>query len=156
MKYILFISICVIVALLGCTSTNHKTKEGKAISKTLFHEDDKEGESFSNFIEKFHTDSIFQLQRINHEVKGYNSNDEELDDNDSIMHYLWNKSDLIYYLHMIDGAIHDTKYDCTLSSDGDSIFSETISLPQSSCFYTLDFSKIDNKWVLMNLVVNEL
>lgn len=160
MRLLLPVVICGIIILNGCSNTGCKAKGEIAIEQSQSEKMDTASEDFSEFIERFHHDTIFQQQRITDVVTGFNSDDYEIDpesddteEDDTSYVYIWNKRDLIRYLHYTNYAIYDSTYERKISINNDSItMSESLEEPESSCFLTLTFSKNNGKWFLTGFV----
>lgn len=145
----------VIVLLACCTSS---TKEKKT---THNHQNIKsnqlQSESFPIFVNRFHSDSVFQVQRIAHEVGGYNSDEDDTHEVDSnITHYLWDKANLAYYLQLANRASTDSAYRISYEKESENCISEKIYIPDSGCFYILTFSKKKGQWYMSEFINHQL
>lgn len=153
-----FILFFLLLLLGGCVNSNNTNcNNGKqsfcqSLDTTAFNVED-----FSEFIKKFHSDTLFQQHRLSKVVTGYNSDDDTLfENNDSIMNYSWTAQELIIYLKWINEDKIKSEYETTITIVSDSVITEKIYIPQSSCFYDLKFSTIEEKWFLTDLIVNTL
>lgn len=162
MKKLVFVLIIIISAFLSC-SINRTSNQKKIISNTVLVNNTilEYDEDFSEFILRFHSDTLFQSQRIIHDIVGYDSNKEDFsEDTDTIdcmtMIRLWDDLDLKGYLDFSNQAINDTIYTIEYDTSKKLSAIENIYIPASSCFYVLEFKKNDGKWFLYRLDVHEL
>lgn len=71
-------------------------------------------EGFIDFLKKFHTDTVFQQQRLNGIIRGYNGENDSLHyyylDDIYILknNYTWDRQTVAPYLRRIDGLVADT------------------------------------------------
>lgn len=144
----------------GCTNFN-RTNCNKGSQSYCQSSDSiaSEIEIFSDFIEKFHSDTLFQQHRLSETVTGYNSDNDtflENDGNDYVIDYPWDVQELLIYLQWINEDKTKSEYKTSIISVSDSIIIEKIYIPQSSNFYDLKFSILKGKWFLINLIVNNM
>lgn len=78
------------------------------------------------------------------------------DDSDSAMEYTWTTLNLKVYLQWINEDKGKPEYETTIIKNTDSSVTEKIFIPQSSSFYELKFSLTEGKWMLNELIVNQL
>ena len=89
-------TIFVIVILLFISSCNEKKQvETNLLHKTEVKKEKFISENFDSFFKKFSTDSAFRLSRVNFPLKGFNSDETNVNSKDKP--YLWNKEDWLFY-----------------------------------------------------------
>lgn len=156
--------ICTIAVFSACCYFSKKDStatesERKGLSRNYGKLQKKQlNEDFNSFISKFHLDTLFQAQRIEREVIGYNSDAEDLsvaNGADSLMNYSWKKNDLVYYLLFTNKAVKDSVYTVLYEIESETNATEKIFIPQSSSFYILSFTKRNGLWYLSEFIVNE-
>lgn len=109
-------------------------------------------EDFNEFIERFHSDTVFQQQRVVDEVTGFFPN-EYIEDvliaSDTIIHSsIWDKQELHLKLKGINYDREQPEFETLITVKSDSVITEDVYIPATSFYYFLEFSLIENKWVL--------
>lgn len=114
-------------------------------------------EDFYDFIERFHSDTLFQRQRIANVVIGFNSDAmlEDLETGvgvgpeiDTIRDYVWGKDELLHILQGINTDRDDPAFIKEISELSDSLGREYIYIDHSGYSRDLVFSKQHGKWIL--------
>lgn len=136
----IFIGILFIISIISCKS-NIQPANGTSV------------ENFEKFHNKFYYDSIFQLSRIMFPLPGADSdviygdekvenqeNDVFLVDNNKLY---WKKKGWKY----IKAPVKNNEFVITLEKE-DSIMREQIRSKETELVITLEFSLVDNKWML--------
>lgn len=123
-----YIVICTLLAVVFSTSC--KNQSAKSI-----------GESFENFYSRFHSDSIFQLERIRFPLPGINTDEMAMDDT-------------IYYWEVENWEMHhDMNLDTTdfivEKNISDSLAIEKIYQENSGFMIERTFKKLDGRWYLV-------
>lgn len=154
MKKLIYVLIIIISAFLSCSI--NRSNIALENNTTLKYD-----EEFSEFILKFHSDTLFQSQRVMHDVVGYDSNKEDFSEDTDTIDCMtpisrWDDLDLKWYLDFSNQTINDTIYTVEYDTSKRLSAIENIYIPASSCFYILEFKKIGGKWFLSRLDVHEL
>ena len=102
-------------------------------------------EEYETFIEKFYTDSLFQLSRIKFPLEGFNSDEynffeEEVDDSK----YFWKKKNWI----MLKSIDKNSKIKFKITKN-DSIIKEENYIPDSGFIIEKRFKRTKGKWYLI-------
>lgn len=114
-------------------------------------------EDFAEFVERFHADSVFQGKRLAERVTGYDSDEEDTGDvSEDDRNYCWENRNLAVYLQWINKDRKTDEYKTEFVWKTETKVEEYIFIPESSSFYSLTFSLVDGKWMLTELVVNQL
>lgn len=120
-------------------------------------------EDFIKFIKIFHTDTVFQKQRVAEVVHGYNSDEDpflyfhdQTDDENSSDDYIWDKSKIASYLRMSDYLVADTasEYKRYIVIRSDTVIDEEFAIPGSGTYSVYTFKKKDGKWFFTDLSYN--
>ncbi len=123
MKYILFVILC--LSILSCTDNSSIPMDPRG------------REDFNVFHNKFYTDSLFQLQRIEFPMLGLSPNGEE--------QFIWTLENWQYLKPVIaDGRDIDRQV-----VDMDNVMQERM-LIQGKFMIQLMYALVDNKWYLTN------
>ena len=128
-----------------------------SLLKMALNTENNQPEDFSQFIEKFHSDTIFQEQRL---AKSLVLFDSKI--NVQVPHggykydayYSWEDKDVITTLHRIDIDRLKPRCHTKIMHISDTVICENISDPDNNRLYFLEFSKQENKWLLTQLLVN--
>ena len=144
-KTLLFVFVSMIVS---CSANNNKESElvleSSAENKRLI-----EGEDFTAFIDRFHSDSIFAVSRISESVTGINTEAEKYDSiaDKYSYDYVWPleeiKDDLSWFQEMRE----DAEYKCDKTVK-DNCAVERIYMPDTCIRVLLRFRLKDGKWYL--------
>ena len=119
--------------------------------------ENKQPEDFLQFIDKFHSDTIFQEQRLAKSLVLYDSkiNVQVPHDGDKYdAYYSWEDKDVITMLHRINIDRLKPRCQTKIMHISDTVICENISDPDNNRLYFLEFSKQKNKWLLTQLLVN--
>ena len=142
---LLFVCIC-----FACTNSKPNADNTDIItSQSLV-----DGEPFSEFIEKFHSDSLFAMTRIAEKTEGFNSDLVEFDSlKDDFVggECFWTKEEMrtdwsyVSYIRQLKDE-YKVKYEMR----NDSAF-ECVYIPESDCFIDLIFKLKNKEWHLVDL-----
>ena len=119
--------------------------------------EDIQPEDFSQFIARFHSDTLFQQQRLSDSLVLFDSNIEvqvPSSDDKYDASYYWTKNDVIINLLEINNNKQNPQYRTELMCISDSIICENIFVTESNRVYLLEFSRVGRKWFLTQLLVN--
>ena len=139
--------------------TNNKQNADNAGNDTINSEALIGAEPFSEFIEKFHKDSLFAMTRISEKTEGFDSDLVEFDSlKDDFVggECFWTKDEMrtdwsnINYLRTLKDE-YNVKYEVKADTASEYIFA-----PQSDCFIYLYFALKSKKWHLVGLNHNNL
>ena len=152
MKYKTFYCLSFLACLCFSCTNNQNVSQNKADDLNSGIAEEKE--SFSTFIEKFHTDSIFALSRIKGEIKGTNTDDYTRDsiDNSDETEYLgnteriWNKDELKDELYVFNTLRKDKKKYTTKFINKDDCVEEILYIPETGFSLHILFQLNGNKW----------
>lgn len=123
----------------------------------MHNNEDIQSEDFSQFIERFHSDSLFQQQRLSESLVLFDSKIEVQvppggDKYDAS--YSWTQNDVIINLLEINNNKQNPQYRTELMCISDSVICENIFVSESNRVYLLEFSRVGRKWFLTQLLVN--
>lgn len=119
--------------------------------------EDIQPEDFSQFIARFHSDTLFQQQRLSDSLVLFDSNIEvqvPSGDDKYDASYYWTQNDVIINLLEINNNKQNPQYRTELMCISDSVICENIFVPESNRVYLLEFSRVGCKWFLTQLLVN--
>lgn len=168
MKHLLVVILCSFAVMVCCTTKNADTVSGvekadqdsltkQVVTDTVYLVESND-EDFIKFIKIFHTDSVFQKQRVAEVIHGYNSDDDTtlyLDGEYIISSedYTWDKSEIAAYLRMSDYLVADTasEYKRSIVIRSDTVIDEEFAIPGSGTYIEYTFKKKDGKWVFTKL-----
>lgn len=128
-----------------------------SLLKMALNTENNQPEDFSQFIEKFHSDTIFQEQRLAKSLVLFDSkiNVQVPHGGDKYdAYYSWEDKDIITVLHRIDIDRLKPRCHTKIMHISDTVICENISDPDNNRLYFLEFSKQENKWLLTQLLVN--
>lgn len=128
-----------------------------SLLKMALNTENNQPEDFSQFIEKFHSDTIFQEQRLAKSLVLFDSkiNVRVPHGGDKYnAYYSWEDKDVITMLHRIDIDRLKPKCHTKIMHISDTVICENISDLDNNRLYFLEFSKQENKWLLTQLLVN--
>ena len=150
MRYILYFFFgCLAVAFIGC---NHGNKpQAASVHKAV--EQDTAAEDFHTFITRFHQHRFFHASRVLHKVIGFNSDDYDIENDDTTLVYRWRRADLPFYLDAMNEALNNPQYERSTEMN-DTIAKELLGIPNSDCLFNAIFRRIKGKWYLSELIVN--
>lgn len=171
MKQLLIVILCSAVALVCCTTkhadaVSDQEKESEdavradGIHDTVTAIDNQVNEDFNSFIDRFHSDTIFQIQRIYKVVHGYNSDEDTTLYSDSYEDrhissddYTWDRQNLNLYIRGLYVLATDTAsgYEHAIHIKSDTVVDEQIFIPGSGTNFVLTFEIIDGEWFLTKL-----
>jgi hypothetical protein len=144
-KTLLFVFVGMIVS---CYSNSNKESE-QILESSAVNEQLMEGEEFSTFIDRFHSDSVFAVSRISESVTGINTEAEKYDSiaDKYSYDYVWPleeiKDDLSWFQEMRE----DDEYKCDKTVK-DNCAEERIYMPDTCIRVLLRFRLKDGKWYL--------
>lgn len=168
MRHLLIVILCSFAALVCCTTKKADTesKSGNAdldsltkqvVTDTVYLVESND-EDFIKFIKIFHTDTIFQKQRVADVIHGYNSDDDTTlySDEEIIISdedYTWDNRRIQGFLRGADKKITDTASECRRSIiiKSDSVIEEMFAIPGSGTFIIYTFEKKDGIWFFTEL-----
>jgi hypothetical protein len=137
MKYYFSFGLMLILAL----SCNNIKKENQKIESLI-----NKNESFNDFFNRFSTDSVFRISRVKFPLKGFNS--DETDVNSKDKPYLWSKEDWAFYAEEdFNPKSEDVKKTDTIKTDTSVIY--RIYKEDSGYDIQYKFEESKNKWFLV-------
>lgn len=148
----------IFILLSGCGYGSTESSNNNLIQPDeMNNNEDIQPEDFSQFIARFHSDTLFQQQRLSESLVLFDSNiDVQLpyggDKYDAS--YSWTQNDVIINLLEINKIKQNPEYHTELMYISDSAICENIFVPESNRVYLLEFSRLENKWLLTQLLVN--
>lgn len=159
---ILFAILIGIIIIFAYSIIQANNSKGKIPNKETSLEmalntDNNQSEDFSQFIDKFHSDTIFQEQRLAKSLVLFDSkiNVQVPHGGDKYdAYYSWEDKDVITMLHRIDIDRLKPRCHTKIMHISDTVVCENISDPDNNRLYFLEFSKQENKWLLTQLLVN--
>lgn len=132
-----------------CLACTNKSVKPKGISNAGTND----VESFSEFIEKFHSDSVFAMSRINEETQGTDTDEYTRDSvsSDSVVYLdnterIWSKEEMGKYLNYFNQLRRDEKKYSTSFVKKDSCIEEILCIPGSGFSMNIYFQLSENKW----------
>lgn len=163
-KYVARILFAVIIGIIiifaySIIQANHSKgiipNKETSLLKMALNTENNQPDDFSQFIEKFHSDTIFQEQRLAKSLVLFDSKIKVQvphggDKYDA--YYSWEDKDVITMLHRIDRL--KPRCHTKIMHISDTVVCENISDPDNNRLYFLEFSKQENKWLLTQLLVN--
>lgn len=119
--------------------------------------EDIQPEDFSQFIVRFHSDTLFQRRRLSESLVLFDSNIEVQvpsggDKYDAT--YSWTQNDVNVNLLEVNKNKQNPEYHTELMRISDSVICENIFVSESNRAYLLEFSRVGRKWFLTQLLVN--
>lgn len=165
-KYVARIFFAVIICIIiifaySIIQANHSKgiipNKETSLLKMALNTENNQPEDFSQFIEKFHSDTIFQEQRLAKSLVLFDSkiNVQVPHGGDKYdAYYSWEDKDIITVLHRIDIDRLKPRCHTKIMHISDTVICENISDPDNNRLYFLEFSKQENKWLLTQLLVN--
>lgn len=154
----LVIFIFLFILSTGCGHGTADSGNNNLIQQDEMHNnEDIQPEDFSQFIERFHSDSLFQQQRLSESLVLFDSKIEVQvppggDKYDAF--YSWTQNDVIVNLLEVNKNKQNLEYHTELMFISDSVICENIFIPKSNRTYLLEFSRVERKWLLNQLIVN--
>ena len=138
MKYYFSFGLMLILVL----SCNNIKKENQKTENLI----DKK-ESFNDFFNRFSTDSVFRISRVKFPLKGFNSDETDVDFKDKT--YLWNKEDWLFYAEedFSSSKSEDIKKTDTIKTNASVIY--RIYKEDSGYDIQYKFKESKNKWFLV-------
>lgn len=149
---LIFVCLC-----FACT--NNKQNADNAGNDTINSEALIGAEPFSEFIEKFHKDSLFAMSRVAEKTEGFDSDLVEFDSlKDDFVggECFWTKDEMrtdwsnINYLRTLKDE-YKVKYEVKADTA-----SECVYVPESDCFINIYFALKSKNWHLIGLYHNNL
>ena len=158
--FTILIGIIIIFAYSIIHANNSKSiipNKETSLLKMALNTENNQPEDFSQFIEKFHSDTIFQEQRLAKSLVLFDSKinvqvphgGDKYDAN-----YSWENNDVITILHRIDIDRLKPRCQIKIMHISDTVICEKISDSDNNRLYFLEFSKHGDKWALTQLLVN--
>ena len=144
---------------LSFACTNNKQNADNAGNDTINSEALIGAEPFSEFIEKFHKDSLFAMSRVAEKTEGFDSDLVEFDSlRDDFVggECFWTKDEMrtdwsnINYLRTLKDE-YKVKYEVKVDTA-----SECVYVPESDCLINIYFALKSKKWHLIGLYHNNL
>lgn len=146
------------ILLTGCGHGSADRSNNKLIQQDeMNNNEDIQPEDFSQFIARFHFDTLFQRQRLSESLVLFDSNIEVQvppggDKYDAS--YSWTQNDAIINLLGINKNKQNPEYHTELMCISDSVICENIFVSESNRVYLLEFSRVGREWFLTQLLVN--
>ncbi len=146
------------ILLTGCGHGSADRSNNKLIQQDeMNNNEDIQPEDFSQFIARFHSDTLFQRQRLSESLVLFDSNIEVQvppggDKYDAS--YSWTQNDAIINLLGINKNKQNPEYHTELMCISDSVICENIFVSESNRVYLLEFSRVGREWFLTQLLVN--
>lgn len=119
--------------------------------------EDIQPEDFSQFIERFHSDTLFQRRRLSESLVLFDSNIEvqaPSDDDKYDASFYWTQNDVNVNLLEVNKNKQKPEYHTELMCISDSVICENIFVSESNRVYLLEFSRVGREWFLTQLLVN--
>lgn len=151
-------ALFVFILLSGCSYDSTDSSNNNLIQQDeMNNNEDIQSEDFSQFIAKFHSDTLFQQQRLSESLVLFDSNKEVQvpsggDKYDAS--YSWAQNDVIINLLEINNNKQNPQYRTELMCISDSVICENIFVPENNRVYLLEFSRMEREWFLTQLLVN--
>ena len=149
---LIIVTLC-LGLFLSCGLSLHDKKAVSNSSRSSL-----QGEGFSAFVERFHTDSLFRISRYCDVITGGNTDDSvyySIMVSDSVVDYtyIWDKKEANDYVADFISMIDDPEYVHSYKMIGDSVVEESCNIPESSCLFWLCYKKdgVDKKWRLSEI-----
>lgn len=151
-------TLFVFILLSGCGYGSSDSCNNNLIQQDeMNNNEDIQPEDFSQFIARFHSDTLFQRQRLSDSLVLFDPNigvQVPPDGDKYDVSYSWTQNDVIINLLEINNNKQNPKYRTELMCISDSVICENIFVPESNRVYLLEFSKVERKWFLTQLIVN--
>lgn len=119
--------------------------------------EDIQPEDFSQFIERFHSDTLFQRRRLSESLVLFDSNIEVQAPSDGDKYdasFYWTQNDVNVNLLEVNKNKQKPEYHTELMCISDSVICENIFVSESNRVYLLEFSRVGREWFLTQLLVN--
>ena len=119
--------------------------------------EDIQPEDFSQFIERFHFDTLFQRRRLSESLVLFDSNIEVQAPSDGDKYdasFYWTQNDVNVNLLEVNKNKQKPEYHTELMCISDSVICENIFVSESNRVYLLEFSRVGREWFLTQLLVN--
>lgn len=151
-------ALFVFILLSGCGYGSTDRSNNNLIRQDeMNNNEDIQPEDFSQFIARFHSDTLFQRQRLSESLVLFDSNIEVQvppggDKYDAS--YSWTQNDVIINLLGINKNKQNPEYHTELMCISDSVICENIFVPENNRVYLLEFSRMGREWFLTQLLVN--
>ena len=151
-------ALFVFILLSGCSYDSTDSSNNNLIQQDeMNNNEDIQPEDFSQFIERFHSDTLFQRRRLSESLVLFDSNIEVQvpsggDKYDAT--YSWTQNDVNVNLLEVNKNKQNPEYHTELMCISDSVICENIFVSESNRAYLLEFSRVGRKWFLTQLLVN--
>lgn len=146
------------ILLSGCSyGTTDRSNNNLIQQDEMNNNEDIQFDDFSQFIARFHSDTLFQQQRLSESLVLFDSNIEvqvPSDGNKYDASYSWTQNDVIANLLEINENKQNPEYRTELMCISDSVICENIFVPENNRVYLLEFSRMGREWFLTQLLVN--
>lgn len=137
--------------------TNNKQNADNAGNDTINSEALIGAEPFSEFIEKFHKDSLFAMTRVEEKTEGFNSDLIVYDSIEGYVggEYTWSKNEMRDELYLCKILRKDKNYKVDFEVKADSAL-EHIYIPETGSVTYIKFKLKSKKWYLVEYESNNL
>ena len=132
-----FILSLALFALFSCKNLNQKSSENTRENTT-------ENADFTDFYEKFHSDSLFQVEHIAWPLNGMRA--VEIDSQSVMQKYTWQPEE--WTMHRL-AILNNGDYEQELTWMDNDFVSERVRLKNSSFGLERHFSRFNNSWELV-------
>ncbi len=143
-RALICVFLCSVLCFVGCVNRSGNNTDNTNDSVVCA-----QVESFGEFVDRFHNDSLFAMSRLCDSIGGINTDTHVYDSiaDDFVMDTLWCKDSIpMYYPFLRDFRMSK---DVVVEYDSVNIpAQEYIYIPESSCYVKLRFVRKDGKWFM--------
>ena len=134
------ITILVVFVFVSCKQNNEKPNLNSQTENKILKSKIEETENFEEFNKKFHSDSLFQVSRVDFPIEGKHIHGFE--------RYNWTKKNWEFLTITVSEKTEFGEYEHSLVKT-DSLITERFWIPDSGFEVERQFKLINNKWFLI-------